>query len=653
MPPSSRRSQKGRRPRDSSPSPAVAEPSSPTRPAKRRKKVGEPPSEPIDEEGSSMTIEPPVDADDDPSRIINQVTRRLRHQITNASVKYANEGLESVPNVAAFAQLAGNDWTYYIKTFPINLGRNTREDVVSDQHPEFIHVDLGPSKHFSRQIAQIDYNHDDATWFITPRGRNTVKINSEPIKRPGPPHALRSGEVIDVSGLEMMFVLPSDVSPLSIHPRYLETGEASDDINPPSSSSRTALPPLPSSEASISHSARRPTSSRDLPIAPAPPDYKRPGTPPSKSRPATSQAKTPATDNTQRNAAIDLSKDENRHIKPHYSYAQMITQAIISTSDEKLSLANIYAYITENYAYYRHQPAAGWQNSIRHNLSLNKSFTKDPRSTDEPGKGMKWKLVPEAKADMIAGCWKGGRGGHRGSSAPSSPSQPSQMTYITSGPHDMASKEPAKSRTKHQPAASPTTSPPPRASSQFQSTVTPVRRFPSNRLHDDSPLPRTNAQRLQASSSFAEDPQSPVALSSSYVQDDGASFVTPAPQRLNFRLAPPSTAQKPSQHMPTSSPAPFWQYLDMGDTPYKPPEDISPIKQPVKRPAPVNSSSPPPPAREARSPLGSPIRKKRNTQDGAKISEKIEEEEEESGGFDLSKGFQSIEAYHRAPTRAA
>ncbi|KKF96269.1 hypothetical protein CFO_g1384 [Ceratocystis platani] len=73
---------------------------------------------------------------------------------------------------------------------------------------------------------------------------------------------------------------------------------------------------------------------------------------------------------------IDLSLDENRHIKPQYSYAQMITQAIINTPDEKLNLNGIYNYITDQYAYYRHQPSAGWQNSIRHNLSLNKSFDK-------------------------------------------------------------------------------------------------------------------------------------------------------------------------------------------------------------------------------------------------------------------------------------
>lgn len=55
-------------------------------------------------------------------------------------------------------------------------------------------------------------------------------------------------------------------------------------------------------------------------------------------------------------------------------------------------------------------------------------------------------------------------------------------------------------------------------------------------------------------------------------------LVTPLVSRHAPRLAPPSTAQVPSQYMNFSSPAPFWKYVDLPSTPAKQPLDLSPIK---------------------------------------------------------------------------
>ncbi|XP_025837157.1 forkhead box protein K1 isoform X2 [Agrilus planipennis] len=86
--------------------------------------------------------------------------------------------------------------------------------------------------------------------------------------------------------------------------------------------------------------------------------------------------------------------------KPPYSYAQLIVQAIASAIDKQLTLSGIYSYITKNYPYYRNADK-GWQNSIRHNLSLNRYFIKVPRSQEEPGKGSFWRIDPQSEAKLI------------------------------------------------------------------------------------------------------------------------------------------------------------------------------------------------------------------------------------------------------------
>jgi hypothetical protein len=86
--------------------------------------------------------------------------------------------------------------------------------------------------------------------------------------------------------------------------------------------------------------------------------------------------------------------------KPPFSYAQLIVQAIASTPDHQLTLSGIYSYITKNYPYYR-TADKGWQNSIRHNLSLNRYFLKVPRSQEEPGKGSFWRIDPQSEIKLI------------------------------------------------------------------------------------------------------------------------------------------------------------------------------------------------------------------------------------------------------------
>lgn len=315
-------------------------PSSPSRSAKRRRKTSRT-SDPMERRALQSDEYRHLQGGEE-DEIVSQVTQQLKSYPVQASKDHANVIHEANGDgVKAYAKVAAQDWTFYITKLSINIGRapeianNGDDENDSDQ----VHIDLGPSKMVSRSHAAIFFDSKDEKWFLQVNGRNGAKVDGQPVKSRSC-HALTSGEVMEIGGVEMMFVLPySETSALRVHSSFLQ---------------RCGLAAQPQTG---SFSRKRQM------LAPTPTDYQRPGTPTSTIH-TDSIAKSPISATPtliMGNGGADLSLDDNQHIKPQYSYAQMITQSILNAQDGKLNLNGIYTFIMNNYSYYRHQQAAGWQ----------------------------------------------------------------------------------------------------------------------------------------------------------------------------------------------------------------------------------------------------------------------------------------------------
>nr|XP_020839105.1 forkhead box protein O6 isoform X1 [Phascolarctos cinereus] len=90
-------------------------------------------------------------------------------------------------------------------------------------------------------------------------------------------------------------------------------------------------------------------------------------------------------------------KTSRRNAWGNLSYADLITKAIESAPDKRLTLSQIYDWMVRYVPYFKDKgdsnSSAGWKNSIRHNLSLHTRFIRV--QNEGTGKSSWWMLNPE------------------------------------------------------------------------------------------------------------------------------------------------------------------------------------------------------------------------------------------------------------------
>ncbi|XP_062289020.1 forkhead box protein O1-A-like [Scomber scombrus] len=91
------------------------------------------------------------------------------------------------------------------------------------------------------------------------------------------------------------------------------------------------------------------------------------------------------------------SSSSRRNAWGNMSYADLITKAIESSPEKRLTLSQIYDWMVKNVPYFKDKgdsnSSAGWKNSIRHNLSLHSRFVRI--QNEGTGKSSWWMLNPE------------------------------------------------------------------------------------------------------------------------------------------------------------------------------------------------------------------------------------------------------------------
>ena len=321
---------------------------------------------------------------------------------TQASINHANEvHFRDNPNARpAYAKISGRDWTFFVnkkkviigrpveasnrKTSVIETGEHSAQDTPQGDSAFEVDIDLGPDKMVSRVHAEIYFDSDTYNWIILVNGRNGLYLDDLKLSR-GTKANLRSGSVINVHDTQMMFLTAG--SEVVVHDMFKrqalqEQNDGSDyddeedqaslsrthaKLNTQKNSQYTDNQGHKSSQTKEHGSGKQDTKGHTLSSTstvlglPSTPISARDKEKEIKIKSSPNQIRGMMVESTE---DIDYSLDTAKDLKPPRSYATLIGQAILASEEQKLTLAKIYDFIKENYAYYRLNPNLGWQVSL-------------------------------------------------------------------------------------------------------------------------------------------------------------------------------------------------------------------------------------------------------------------------------------------------
>uniref|UniRef100_A0A8C2CJS4 Forkhead box protein K2 n=1 Tax=Cyprinus carpio TaxID=7962 RepID=A0A8C2CJS4_CYPCA len=376
--------------------------------------------------------------------------------------------------ISAVARLEGREFEYVMKKRSVTVGRNSSQGSVD--------VSMGHSSFISRRHLEIFTAAAEDTgsglgggeFYLRCLGKNGVFVDGVFLRRGAPPLQLPRVCTFRFpsTNIKITFTALASVKREKQEPespvKAVQPQISPLTINIPDNIAHL-MSPLPSPTGTISAANSCPSSPRGAGssgyrLGRIVPDLQL-------------MNENSQSENDKEASGEDSPKDDS---KPPYSYAQLIVQAITLAQDKQLTLNGIYTHITKNYPYYR-TADKGWQNSIRHNLSLNRYFLKVPRSQEEPGKGSFWRIDPSSESKLVeqafrkrrprgVPCFRTPLGPLSSRSAPASPNHSGILSAHSSAAQtpDSLSREGSPVPMEPEPASAPPPAPAPAPAAAVQ-----------------------------------------------------------------------------------------------------------------------------------------------------------------------------------------